>query len=281
MDVIWVKTYLEFVDYIMIYGLPDAICFDHDLNDGEIWKIYENNPIFSLSSFGNIRKNDKDYMPTKAPTGLTFSCGGKNICLHRAIASTFISNPLNKPQVNHIDGNRYNNHISNLEWVNNSENVKHSHTFLFRNYSAYGENHNNSKTISQYTKDGKLLEVFGGVNEAARQLDIEFTNIAKCARGERKIAGGFMWKYENLLPTIESKIKYSPRTRKQIAENFFIPEYKEKTGYDCAVWLVNYCMDNKCTIPKWNIQSANPVGKENIKKLLENYESNVYWGYPR
>ena len=44
------------------------------------------------------------------------------------------------------------------------------------------------------------------------------------------------------------------------------------TGYDCAVWLVNYCMDRDKKLPKWAIQSANPVGKENIKKLLENYE---------
>lgn len=47
--------------------------------------------------------------------------------------------------------------------------------------------------------------------------------------------------------------------------------YTEKTGYDCAKWLVDYCIDNNKKLPLYNIQSANPVGKENIDKLLKNY----------
>ena len=46
---------------------------------------------------------------------------------------------------------------------------------------------------------------------------------------------------------------------------------EEKTGYDCAKWLVEYCMDNGLSIPKWNVQSSNPVGKENINSLLNNF----------
>ena len=46
---------------------------------------------------------------------------------------------------------------------------------------------------------------------------------------------------------------------------------EEKTGYDAAKWLVNYCMDNDKKLPLYNIQSANPVGKENIDKLLKNF----------
>ncbi len=51
------------------------------------------------------------------------------------------------------------------------------------------------------------------------------------------------------------------------------PEYK--TGYDCAKWLVEYCMDKNMTLPKWNIQSANPVGKENINSLLNNFNTHI------
>lgn len=46
---------------------------------------------------------------------------------------------------------------------------------------------------------------------------------------------------------------------------------EEKTGYDCAKWLVEYCMDNGLSIPKWNVQSSNPVGKDNINGLLNNF----------
>lgn len=48
-------------------------------------------------------------------------------------------------------------------------------------------------------------------------------------------------------------------------------EYTEKTGFDCAKWLANYCIDNDKKLPLYNIQSANPVGKENIDKLLKNF----------
>ena len=45
----------------------------------------------------------------------------------------------------------------------------------------------------------------------------------------------------------------------------------EKTGYDCAKWLVNYCLDNDLKLPEYGIQSANPVGKENIDKLFKSF----------
>lgn len=49
-------------------------------------------------------------------------------------------------------------------------------------------------------------------------------------------------------------------------------EKKEtKSGYDCAKWLVEYCLDNEKTLPIWVIQSQNPVGKDNINGLLQNF----------
>lgn len=47
--------------------------------------------------------------------------------------------------------------------------------------------------------------------------------------------------------------------------------YKEKTGMDCAKWLVDYCLDNKKTLPKIYVHSANPVGSDNIRSLLTNF----------
>lgn len=43
------------------------------------------------------------------------------------------------------------------------------------------------------------------------------------------------------------------------------------SGYDCAKWLVEYCIDNDLDLPNWVVQSANPVGKDNINGLLNNY----------
>lgn len=51
-------------------------------------------------------------------------------------------------------------------------------------------------------------------------------------------------------------------------------EIEEKTGYDCAKWLVDYCIDNNLKIPLYNIQSANPIGKDNINNLLKSFVKN-------
>lgn len=65
--------------------------------------------------------------PPVSSSGYKFvRVGEKSYPLHRVIASAFIPNPEDKPQVNHIDGNKTNNAVSNLEWVTHQENVQHA-----------------------------------------------------------------------------------------------------------------------------------------------------------
>lgn len=54
-----------------------------------------------------------------------------------------------------------------------------------------------------------------------------------------------------------------------------LKEMYSKNGYDCAKWLVEFCMDRNLFLPAYSSQSANPVGKENILKLLDNYRDTV------
>ena len=63
---------------------------------------------------------------------------------------------------------------------------------------------------------------------------------------------------------------------KGVISDYSISHYddEEKTGYDCAKWLVEYCIENKVDLPLYSIISANPVGKENIDKLLKNFIKN-------
>lgn len=48
-------------------------------------------------------------------------------------------------------------------------------------------------------------------------------------------------------------------------------EFKEKTGYDAAKWLITYCINNNVDVPKYSVHSANPVGSENIRSLISNF----------
>lgn len=57
----------------------------------------------------------------------------------------------------------------------------------------------------------------------------------------------------------------------QYVKFHLMDEYREKTGYDCAKWLVERCMDNEVKLPKYLVHSMNPVGNKNIQSILDNY----------
>lgn len=89
--------------------------------------------------------------------------------VHRLVAEMFVPNPLNKPEVNHIDGNKLNNHWSNLEWMTHKENIQHSYDVLGRK-APTGEDHwqfgkkasNATKELMSAAKIGVLHPKFKG-----------------------------------------------------------------------------------------------------------------------
>lgn len=80
---------------------------------------------------------------------------GKRFQIHRLVAQAFIPNPLNKPCVNHIDGNGLNNNVYNLEWVTYSENEKHSYDILGKKA--------NINNLKNYSDDWDDILIFKGV----------------------------------------------------------------------------------------------------------------------
>ncbi|MFD2658588.1 NUMOD4 domain-containing protein [Gracilibacillus thailandensis] len=110
----------------------------------------------------------------------------KRFSVHRLVAMHFIPNPDDKPQVNHIDGNKRNNHVSNLEWVTNGENEKHAYMTGLKE-SAKGEKHGRSKlseaevlSIYHLMQTGKFK-----TKEVASMFDVHFCTVSDIARGYR------------------------------------------------------------------------------------------------
>jgi hypothetical protein len=99
----------------------------------------------------------------------------------------FILNTNNKPFVNHIDGNKLNNKVNNLEWVTNQENQIHKFQI--------GLGNNASKRIGQYTLDNVFIQEFQSIVSAAKSVNINRSGVSGVLRGYRKTAGGLIWKY--------------------------------------------------------------------------------------
>ena len=177
----------------------------------EVWKrlIYQGRDygdFYEVSNLGRIRSS-KTYKIRKLnilKTGYYFVNGSlgsrdKKITfrVHRAVAESFIPNPRNLPQINHIDGNKLNNYINNLEWCNNAYNVTH----------AYALGHNKPwNEIAIYCNELKMS--FKSITECARYLMQNGysnpetscvavkTKIRRVLYGERKTTcGGLTFRY--------------------------------------------------------------------------------------
>lgn len=95
----------------------------------------------------------------------------KMILVHRIVAMEFVPNPDNLPQVNHKDGNKLNNHYTNLEWVTPSGNTKHAHDHnLIR--VIHGEEHNWSKITKDQAQE--IIDKYRTGKYSQRQLAKEY-----------------------------------------------------------------------------------------------------------
>lgn len=123
---------------------------------------------------------------------LDISINGKRkiIYPHRAVAELFIPNPENKPQVNHINGNKLDNRVENLEWVYAQENTIHAVKMGLINTITQG-----GKPCVQKDLQGNIIKTYNSISEASRTLGVSQPSINKVLLGKRKTIKGFIFEY--------------------------------------------------------------------------------------
>lgn len=127
--------------------------------------------------------------------------------IHRLVAETFISNSNKLPCINHIDGNKHNNCVNNLEWCTYSENTKKAIELglidkekFFKSgkdnimYNKHGKEHPSSISVLQYDLKDNFIKRWDNIKEAEQALKLY--HISNCCKGSRKTCGGYKWKYE-------------------------------------------------------------------------------------
>lgn len=152
-------------------------------------------------------KNNKGYYCY----GLRNKTGLKMILLHRLLGEHFLDNKNNYPCINHKDGNKLNNHIDNLEWCCYKHNINEAYRLGLNDYTyhdnfkhdywkgKYGKEHNCSKPIFQYDKNGNFIKEWESITKASDETNINYCSISNNCRGKQKSAGGFVWMFKEEL----------------------------------------------------------------------------------
>jgi hypothetical protein len=208
-----------------------------------------------------MSQHNNGYMETKL---MRDSDNKRTTCqIHRLVASTYIPNPNNLPQVNHKNGDRMDNRIDNLEWITRKGNIQHSEKLKLRRI--------HKKQVIQLTVDNTPIAEFESIAEAERLTGVDHRHISRVCNGNGLTAKGFKWEFK------DKEIKKSRDFDQKIDALFLesrnwkkIPKYEGRISRDGRVYSDKYKMIRKLSLSKKGYQfvSLGKIGSKTVHRLV-------------
>jgi len=201
-----------------------------------VWKEIPFAPKYLVNEYGQVysTKNKiilKTTMVRKYHR-VSFIVDGKDkaYLVHRLVAIVFIENPENKPEVNHIDGNQNNNHVSNLEWVTREENQQHAFS-LGLNTNKGEKNGRALMTPEQAVEIYKFMLAGASTNDAVLKYGFDRSTL-------RNIRIKKNWKeYLEHLEDIPTRKNRSPVTKEQVEKAKYLRSVEGLTCRQISIEL--------------------------------------------
>lgn len=172
------------------------------MNYTDTSKVIDEFPNYSVTVNGKILKKDGQEKPQhKNRDGyqtVDLWKDGKKTCksVHRLVATAFIPNPLNKPTINHIDGNKANNSIDNLEWNTYSENLQHAHkTHLRENTLTKEIQSKGGLSHRRPIRVKETGEIFPSLKDCCEALNLHKGAVSRCCSGISRSSHGYSFEY--------------------------------------------------------------------------------------
>ena len=167
----------------------------------EQWKVIDFASNYEVSNTGFVRNKTTKYILKGRETingylQVSLKIDNKNKFMnkyiHRLVAQFWLDNIDNKKEVNHIDGNKKNNNILNLEWVTAKENSNHRVNVLNKKIT-------DNKRVGMFNKQNQLIQTFNSVKQAGQYFGKSRVNIDNALKhkNNQQTAYGYIWEYLN------------------------------------------------------------------------------------
>ena len=152
-------------------------------NTGKVWGSYRNKLIAQETIWCGYKR-----------VGLQKDKVYKHALVHRLVAEAFLPKPAGMTEINHIDEDKSNNCVDNLEWTTRKGNMNHG-TVQQRRFAKLANDPRQSKPILQMTLDGEVINEFPSINEARRR-GYSAGDICNVCQGKKKKYRGYLWMYK-------------------------------------------------------------------------------------